>query len=34
VDVGFSDIADTLDIGALLTFEARKQRWGLLFDAI
>jgi opacity protein-like surface antigen len=34
VDVGFSDIADTLDMGALLTFEARKQRWGLLLDVI
>jgi opacity protein-like surface antigen len=34
VDVGFNDIADALDMGALLTFEAQKQRWGLLLDAI
>jgi opacity protein-like surface antigen len=34
VDVDFSDIWDNLDFGAMGAFEARKGRWGLLFDAI
>lgn len=32
VDVGFSDILDRLDIGLMGAFEARHDRWGLLFD--
>jgi hypothetical protein len=34
VDESFSDIWDVLDIGLMGTFEARKDRWGLLFDAM
>lgn len=34
VDIDFSDIWDNLDFGAMGAFEARKERWGLLFDAI
>ena len=34
VDMDFSDIWDNLDFGAMGTFEARKGRWGVLFDAI
>lgn len=34
VDVGISDILDVLDFGLMGAFEARKGRWGLLFDAI
>lgn len=34
VDIDFSDIWDNLDFGAMGAFEARKGRWGLLFDAI
>jgi predicted porin len=34
VDMSFSDIWDNLDFGAMGAFEARKGRWGLLFDAI
>ena len=34
VDVGFSDILDHLDFAAMGTFEARKGRWGFLFDAV
>ena len=34
VDVPFSDIWDNLDFGAMGAFEARKGRWGMLFDAI
>jgi opacity protein-like surface antigen len=33
-DVSFSDIADVLDFGLMGAFEARKGRWGVLFDAI
>jgi len=33
-DVSFSDVLDVLDIGLMGAFEARKDRWGLLFDAI
>ncbi|HEY7658101.1 MAG TPA: hypothetical protein VH881_14635 [Burkholderiales bacterium] len=34
IDMSFSDILDNLDSGLLGAFEARKGRWGLLFDAI
>lgn len=34
VDMRFSDIFDVLDFAAMGTFEARKDRWGLLFDVI
>jgi len=34
VDMSFSDIMDNLDAGLMGAFEARKGRWGLLFDAI
>ena len=34
VDMSFSDIVDVLDFGIMGAFEARKGRWGLLFDAI
>jgi opacity protein-like surface antigen len=33
-DMSFSDILDVLDFGLMGAFEARKGRWGLLFDAI
>ena len=33
-NIDFSDIWDNLDFGAMGAFEARKGRWGLLFDAI
>lgn len=34
VDMSFSDILDVLDFGLMGAFEARKGRWGVLFDAI
>lgn len=34
IDMSFSDILENLDGGLLAAFEARKGRWGLLFDAI
>ena len=34
IDMSFSDILDNLDAGLLAAFEARKGRWGMLFDAI
>ena len=34
IDMSFSDILDNLDAGLLGAFEARKGRWGLLFDMI
>jgi opacity protein-like surface antigen len=34
VDMSFSDILDNLDFGLMGAFEARKGRWGLLFDGI
>jgi len=34
IDMSFSDILDNLDAGFLGAFEARKGRWGMLFDAI
>ncbi|MGZ8231696.1 MAG: hypothetical protein ACXWUS_18870, partial [Burkholderiales bacterium] len=34
VDVPFSDILSNLDFAAMGTFEARKGRWGFLFDAV
>ena len=34
VDVGFSDVWDTLDFGALGHFEARKGTWGGFLDVI
>jgi opacity protein-like surface antigen len=34
VNMSFSDIMDNLDAGLMGSFEARKGRWGLLFDAI
>ncbi len=33
-DVSFSDITDVLDFGLMGSFEARKGKFGLLFDAI
>jgi hypothetical protein len=34
VDQSFSDILDVLGIGVMGAFEARKDRWGFLFDAM
>ena len=34
VDMSFSDILHNLDAGLMGAFEARKGRWGMLFDAI
>lgn len=34
IDVGFSDIMKDVHFGAIGTFEARKGRWGLLFDGM
>lgn len=34
VDMKFSDIFDTLDFGFMTAFEARKGRWGFLFDGM
>lgn len=34
VDMSFSDILDIMDFGAMGAFEARKGRWGLLFDGM
>jgi opacity protein-like surface antigen len=34
INMSFSDILDNLDAGLLGAFEARKGRWGMLFDAI
>ncbi|ARP85175.1 hypothetical protein [Bordetella genomosp. 9] len=34
IDTDFSEIWDDLDFGAMGTFEARKGRWGILFDAM
>jgi predicted porin len=34
IDMSFSDIWDALDFGAMGAFEARKGRFGILFDAI
>jgi opacity protein-like surface antigen len=34
VDMSFSDIWNNLDAGAMGSFEARKGRWGVFFDAI
>ena len=34
VDMSFSDIMENLDSGLMGTFEARKDRWGILFDVI
>jgi hypothetical protein len=33
-DADFSEVWDHLDFGAMGSFEARKGRWGILFDAI
>ncbi len=33
VDMSFSDVFDVLDFAAMGSLEARKQRWGFLFDA-
>jgi hypothetical protein len=33
-DMSFSDILDVLDFGLMGTLEARKGRWGVVFDAI
>lgn len=33
-DANFSDVWQNLNFGAMGSFEARKQRWGILFDAI
>jgi hypothetical protein len=33
VDASFSDLLSSLDWGAMATFEARKDRWGILADA-
>jgi len=34
INESFSDIVKILDFGAMGTFEARKDRWGFLFDGI
>jgi opacity protein-like surface antigen len=34
VEMGSSEILENLDAGLMLAFEARKNRWGLLLDAI
>lgn len=34
VDMKFSDILENLDAGFMTAFEARKGRWGFLFDGI
>lgn len=34
VDMKFSDIVDVLDFGFMTAFEARKGRWGFLFDGM
>ncbi len=34
IDVGISEILDVLDFGLMGAFEARKGRWGLLFDLV
>jgi opacity protein-like surface antigen len=34
VDASFSDLADSLSAGLMGTFEARRDRWGILFDLI
>jgi hypothetical protein len=34
IDTDFSKIWDDLDFGAMGSFEARKGRWGILFDAM
>ena len=34
INVGFSDIMKDVHFGAIGTFEARKGRWGLLFDGM
>lgn len=34
VDASFSDLSQYLDMGAMAHFEARKQRWGMMADAI
>jgi opacity protein-like surface antigen len=34
VDMKFSDLFDVLDFGAMGTFEARRDRWGLLVDVM
>lgn len=33
VEASFSDLLDRLDVGAMLTVEAWRERWGLLLDA-
>ena len=32
IDISFGDILEDLEIAAMLQFEARKGRWGFLFD--
>jgi hypothetical protein len=34
IDVGFSDVWDALDFGAAAHIEAKKGKWGILFDAM
>jgi len=34
VDMKFSDILENLDFGFMTAFEARKDRWGILFDGM
>lgn len=34
LDMKFSDILDTLDFGFMTAVEARKDRWGILFDGM
>lgn len=34
LDMKFSDILDTLDFGFMTAAEARKERWGILFDGM
>lgn len=34
IDVSFSDIMDTLELGGMLELEARRNRWGLIVDGL
>jgi hypothetical protein len=34
IDPSFSDVWRNLDVGAMASFEARKGRWGIIFDSV
>jgi hypothetical protein len=34
IDPNFSDVWRNLDFGAMTSFEARKDRWGIIFDSV